>query len=601
MVSPSKKLQASAPFMVPETNVNFPLVVVQPSGWETQAPGMDEDEQDEARTYDNNVARAVNHVPPPPQQPPSNPTNTQSATASSSVNPPANSRQMATPLTTGAKHPSLTKGPWTTGPVQGEIYTRPAGNYYRNANGLPNETITPNRDNDSIASSRASPAQPPPRRAVAAPPSAAPVAKATEVRGEKRRLDDEEHEDEEAAEVEKAMGNMDGDGEHPPESNIRSTRNIGNTNGNGAGASASASGAERRPVKKTKVEESSSEEDELDNPSNSTTRHSPRKAPSSTAKKIPPPSLPGRRKSRPVPGEFVGSGRLVPIKDRPFGEPTCHRCRNMKNQPACILHSGESRCDKCIVDAQGCWWRKGTGVYQSIAGTSPQKKLVDPRDHADLKKAVREIKKKPIEKPSEKGKKVIANARAESDDEEEKDSKPLTRKSLRVAVSASKAPDGPSAKSSVVKKKAQTSARSAGNKSSASKDASKAKRTSGRNSKRTRRPGKKSVSESESESSDESDSESDEEGSSMSSASDEAEARPAPPPAKALKGKAARREDPDVNQQLQRFEKAEAKLRDELWALAWEKERLLKTERRLQEELEELLVKKVQVRAGGQQ
>ena len=67
MVSPSKKLQASAPFSVPEANANFPLAVVQPSGWEMQTPGFDEDEVDEARSYESNVATPVNYVPPLPQ------------------------------------------------------------------------------------------------------------------------------------------------------------------------------------------------------------------------------------------------------------------------------------------------------------------------------------------------------------------------------------------------------------------------------------------------------------------------------------------------------------------------------------------------------
>lgn len=65
MVSSFKALQASAPFMVPETNAKFPLAVVQPSGWESQAPELEEDDLDEARSYETNLDRPINHLPAP--------------------------------------------------------------------------------------------------------------------------------------------------------------------------------------------------------------------------------------------------------------------------------------------------------------------------------------------------------------------------------------------------------------------------------------------------------------------------------------------------------------------------------------------------------
>lgn len=265
----------------------------------------------------------------------------------------------------------------------------------------------------------------------------------------------------------------------------------------------------------------------------------------------------------------------------------------MKNQPACILHSGESRCDKCIVDAQGCWWRRGPNDYRSIAGTAPQKKLVDNRDEEDLKK--KKEGNRQTGKASEKRRRVSSGKEMQgdqdSDIEEVADTKPLIRKSLRVTGSASKAAEPATPKSSALRRKSTRASTRSPNKPGPS---SVSRRSSNRRKSDDARKKGKDKDEDESES--ESGSEDDDEGS--ESESDSSQSSRSPPPRKALKGTAARRERPGTNQQLKRWEKAEAKIRDELWALTWEKERLVKTEKRLQEELEEILTKKVEVGSG---
>ncbi|KAH8107661.1 hypothetical protein BXZ70DRAFT_1060375 [Cristinia sonorae] len=601
MVSPSKKLQASAPFLIPETNVNFPLVVVQPSGWESQAPEMDEDEYlDEARSYETNTFRGGEHSP---HQLNGQGSNAQAGGSSLSAAPvPTDSTLMAQPLSNGPSY----NGPRAI-PAQGfrailngsPNKTQPPA-YNHNPNG--GTTVAagvPNKESDdsSIASSRESLV--PTAQKPTAPTS---QAKVSESRGEKRRLDEEEHEDEEAAEVEKAMVDEEGEGEHHTDSNSRAAKTNG-SNGK----------MEERPAKKARVSKEEGKDEEEDEEKVSK-RTSPRKAAATSPAK--PAPAPFKRKPRPVAGEFVGSGRLVPVKDRPFGEATCHRCRHMKNKPECILHANESRCDKCIVDAQGCWWRKGPGKYESIAGSTPQKKLVDSRDGVDKKpdtgKGQTESAKKSAaaaKKPVDKGKKrddgkgqaakkekeedPSSSSMSEEEEEEEEADRPLTRKSLRAAAASTSKASEPS--SSTGRKSTRVSARLSGSAKKASTSAHKgasgsSKKTPARSSKRALRKVKRSASESESSSS----SEESDSGSESDSESESSESPP-PRPVKALKGKAALKEDPNVAQQLQRLEKAESKLRDELWTTTWEKERLVKNEKRLKEELEDILKKKAEI------
>ena len=233
----------------------------------------------------------------------------QTGSSTSALNPASDSRFMAS-----AFPPRPANGITTFHPTQGY---RPTIHQPRHkpptpsTNGNHTNDVAPpakdTRDDSSAANSNTPPPAQAPAPEAASPPAAA------EPRGEKRRQEEEEHEDEEAEEVEKAMVDEDADVELSAQQGSRVLRH----------EAPSASATESRPTKKARVELTSADEDSSEDSSEEQQpRRSSRKSGTVVKSETGTASagVTARRRGRPVSGVFVGSGRIVPIKDRPFGE-----------------------------------------------------------------------------------------------------------------------------------------------------------------------------------------------------------------------------------------------------------------------------------------